>query len=72
MAEALRTARNGGLLPFANSNRIHVVPPCTITDSEAAEGLHIIDQVLGRVDALVKDAHLDDTHQPHRRASHRG
>ncbi|MGP3974817.1 aspartate aminotransferase family protein [Streptomyces sp. 8N114] len=60
MAEALRTAKDLGLLPFANSGRIHLVPPCTITESEAREGLHIIDQVLSRVDALVHDAHKDD------------
>jgi taurine--2-oxoglutarate transaminase len=35
-----------GLIPFANFNRIHVVPPLTITAEEAKEGLAILDQAL--------------------------
>ncbi len=35
-----------GLLPFANYNRIHAVPPLIITDDEAREGLAILDQAL--------------------------
>ncbi|MGW7517958.1 aminotransferase class III-fold pyridoxal phosphate-dependent enzyme [Streptomyces sp. NPDC054796] len=53
MAEAVATAKSLGLLPFTNSNRIHVVPPCTVSDDEAREGLGILDRVLSRVDALV-------------------
>jgi taurine--2-oxoglutarate transaminase len=37
-------ARN--LLPFIMDNRIHVVPPCVVTDSEVAEALAIYDEVL--------------------------
>ena len=37
-------ARN--LLPFAADNRIHVVPPCIVTDDEVAEALAIYDEVL--------------------------
>lgn len=36
-----------GMLPFLMENRIHVVPPCVVTDDEAAEGLAIYDEVLG-------------------------
>ena len=36
-----------GLLPFANFNRMHVVPPCTVTDQEARDGLAILDTALG-------------------------
>ncbi len=36
-----------GLLPFIANNRIHVVPPCVITPDEIAEGIAIIDDVLG-------------------------
>jgi taurine---2-oxoglutarate transaminase len=39
-----------GLLPFANFNRIHVVPPCTVTDAEAREGLAILDAALDVAD----------------------
>ncbi len=39
-----------GLLPFANFNRLHVVPPCTVTEAEAKEGLAILDEVFAVVD----------------------
>ncbi len=35
-----------GLMPFINYNRLHVVPPCTISESEAKEGLAILDEAL--------------------------
>ena len=38
-------ARN--LLPFLQDNRIHVVPPCVVTDDDVAEALAIYDEVLG-------------------------
>ena len=44
-----RGVRAGGLLPFANYNRIHVVPPLTISDEEAREGLAILDEAIGEV-----------------------
>lgn len=37
-----------GLLPFVVDNRIHVVPPCTVTAEEVQAGLAILDQVLAR------------------------
>ena len=33
-------------LPFIAENRLHVVPPCVVTEEEALEGLSIIDKVL--------------------------
>jgi taurine--2-oxoglutarate transaminase len=38
-----------GALPFTNFNRLHVVPPCTITDAEAKDGLRILDEALGAI-----------------------
>jgi taurine--2-oxoglutarate transaminase len=38
--------RPRGLVPFVNYNRLHVVPPCTISESEAKEGLAILDEAL--------------------------
>jgi taurine--2-oxoglutarate transaminase len=38
------------MIPFANFNRLHVVPPCTLSDAEAKEGLAILDEALGVVD----------------------
>ena len=35
-----------GMLPFVQDNRIHVVPPCVITDDEARAGLAIYREVL--------------------------
>ncbi|GAA2805216.1 aspartate aminotransferase family protein [Saccharopolyspora taberi] len=55
MSDAVSTAKSLGLLPFANSNRIHVVPPCTITPAETREGLDLLDKVLGRVDDLIAE-----------------
>jgi taurine--2-oxoglutarate transaminase len=53
-SEAMSTlagqARAAGLLTFTNYNRLHVVPPCTITDAQAKEGLAILDDVLTAVD----------------------
>ena len=39
-----------GLLPFANFNRMHIVPPCNITEDEVREGLSIVDEALTEVD----------------------
>lgn len=46
MAAVLAACKSGGLLPFANFNRIHAVPPCNVTDDEVAEGLRILDTAL--------------------------
>ena len=45
MGELVAECRARGLLPFTNFNRIHVVPPCNVTDTEAKEGLAILDEV---------------------------
>jgi len=46
MNEFVTECKKRGLMPFANFNRTHVVPPCTITDAEAKDGLAILDEVL--------------------------
>ena len=46
MDDVLAACKSGGLLPFANFNRIHVVPPCNVSDAEVAEGLRILDAAL--------------------------
>ncbi len=51
MNEVIAACKKAGLLPFANFNRIHVVPPCTVTDDEAREGLRILDEALAVGDA---------------------
>ncbi|WP_069814015.1 aspartate aminotransferase family protein [Streptomyces sp. TP-A0874] len=53
MAEFAAACKQGGLWPFVNMNRTHVVPPCTITAEEAKEGLAILDEALSVADAHV-------------------
>ncbi|ANI38819.1 aspartate aminotransferase family protein [Mycolicibacterium vaccae] len=50
MAAVLAACKSGGMLPFANFNRIHAVPPCNVTDDEVAEGLRILDAALSVAD----------------------
>jgi taurine--2-oxoglutarate transaminase len=40
-----------GLLPFLADNRLHVVPPCIVSDAEVATALAVYDEVLGLLDA---------------------
>ena len=51
MVELLGAMKQRGLVAFANFNRLHMVPPCTITDEEAKEGLAILDEALATADA---------------------
>ncbi|MGE3810307.1 MAG: aspartate aminotransferase family protein [Candidatus Nanopelagicales bacterium] len=44
MAELLGEIKKRGVLPFANFNRLHVVPPCTVSDAEVKEGLAVLDE----------------------------
>ena len=50
MTEFVGECKKRGLMPFTNFNRTHVVPPCTVTDAEAKEGLAILDEVLAITD----------------------
>jgi len=56
MDAVVQACKERGLLPFNNYNRIHVVPPCTISEAEAREGLAILDQALA-----VADEHTTDS-----------
>lgn len=51
MAALVKACLQRGLLPLALGNRVHVAPPLNINDSDAAEGLAILDGALGVVDA---------------------
>ena len=46
MNDIVTASRNEALLIFTNFNRIHVVPPCTINDDEARDGLARLDRAL--------------------------
>ncbi|UPO77452.1 aspartate aminotransferase family protein [Arthrobacter sp. Helios] len=55
MNELIAACKERGLLPFANFNRIHVVPPLNVTDEEARTGLAILDEVLD-----IADGHTEE------------
>jgi taurine--2-oxoglutarate transaminase len=49
MTELVAECKKRGLMPFTNFNRMHVVPPCNITEAEAKEGIAIIDEALASI-----------------------
>ncbi|MGV9884018.1 aminotransferase class III-fold pyridoxal phosphate-dependent enzyme [Streptomyces sp. NPDC003006] len=53
MAAFGAAAKRHGLWPFINMNRTHVVPPCTVTETEAKEGLAALDAALTEADTHV-------------------
>ncbi|HEV7959307.1 MAG TPA: aminotransferase class III-fold pyridoxal phosphate-dependent enzyme, partial [Acidimicrobiales bacterium] len=50
IGEIMAACRNERLLIFNNYHRIHVVPPCTVTDEEARDGLARLDRALAVAD----------------------
>jgi taurine--2-oxoglutarate transaminase len=44
MNELVAECKKLGLMPFTNFNRMHVVPPCNISEAEFAEGIEILDK----------------------------
>jgi taurine---2-oxoglutarate transaminase len=54
MTALVAACMSRGLMPFTNYNRLHVVPPCTISESEAKEGLSILDDALTAADAFYR------------------
>ena len=50
MAELVAESKKRGLMPFINMNRLHVVPPCIVSEGEVKEGLDILDEVFTIVD----------------------
>ncbi|MGZ4637834.1 MAG: aminotransferase class III-fold pyridoxal phosphate-dependent enzyme [Actinomycetes bacterium] len=53
MVELVAACKQRGLLPFVNYNRLHVVPPCTVSEAEAKEGLALLDEALAIADRHV-------------------
>jgi taurine--2-oxoglutarate transaminase len=49
MSELVAECKKRGLMPFTNFNRMHVVPPCNITEAEAKEGIAIVDEALASI-----------------------
>jgi taurine--2-oxoglutarate transaminase len=50
MIEFSAACKGRGLWPFTHFNRTHVVPPCTTTADEIAEGVDILDEALAVAD----------------------
>lgn len=50
MTTLVNACKSRGLMPLTNFNRMHVVPPCTITEDEARAGLAILDEAFGEID----------------------
>ncbi len=55
MGELVAACKAGGVLPFTNYHRLHVVPPCTITAAEMRAGLAILDQALSSIGSYYSD-----------------
>ncbi|MCZ7415343.1 MULTISPECIES: aspartate aminotransferase family protein [unclassified Streptomyces] len=51
MAEFTAACKRNGLWPLVVGNRLHVVPPCTISEAEVKEGLAVLDEALAVADA---------------------
>ena len=52
MAALTKACLDRGLLPFVNFNRLHVVPPCVITEDDARQGLAVLDEALSEADGF--------------------
>lgn len=46
MNQIVSGIKAGGVLPFVNFNRIHVVPPLNISEDELNQGLDVIEDVI--------------------------
>ena len=56
MAALTKACLDRGLLPFVNFNRLHVVPPCVITEDDARQGLAVLDEALSEADGFYTGA----------------
>lgn len=53
MTRLVAAAKQAGLIPFSNFNRIHVVPPLNISEADLVRGLDILDEVLSIADEFI-------------------
>ncbi|MDN5807599.1 MAG: aspartate aminotransferase family protein [Brevibacterium sp.] len=53
MNRVIAAIKSGGVLPFANFNRIHVVPPLNTPDEDVCFGLEVLDEALSIADEYV-------------------
>ena len=50
MNELVAACRKNGLMPFANFNRLQLVPPCNISEADAKLGLELLDRSISEID----------------------
>lgn len=50
MAAVAAACKREGLWPLVNMNRVHVVPPCTVSEEEVTAGLAVLDRALAVAD----------------------
>ena len=51
MTDLVGACKSRGLLPFVNMSRLHVVPPCNVSEDELHLGLSLLDEAIGEVEA---------------------
>ena len=51
MTDLVAACKSRGLLPFVNMSRLHVVPPCNVSEDELRLGLSLLDEAIGEVEA---------------------
>ena len=49
MNELVSACKKLGLFPFNNYNRMHICPPCNVTEAEIREGFAILDQAFASI-----------------------
>ena len=54
LAEINVECKKRGLLPFVTGNRVHVAPPCNVSETEAKEGIALLDEALAVVGKSLK------------------
>lgn len=49
MTELVAACKKLGLMPFTNYSRMHICPPCNVSESEIREGFAILDQAFATI-----------------------
>ncbi len=50
MNELVAACRKNGLMPFANFNRLQLVPPCNVSEADAKLGIELLDKSISEID----------------------
>jgi taurine--2-oxoglutarate transaminase len=51
MGELMAACKKAGMIPFMNFNRIHMCPPCNVSEGQVREAFAILDQALTSISA---------------------